>query len=90
MLLTIPILAPSHPEAVATSGAVSQEGHTELVHLSKEVLPTAGELTISTSATIANYLDSGLQSIFSSSFSSAGSIADGVLGWYSIKSHFSS
>lgn len=80
VLLTIPILAPSHPEAVATSGAVSQEGHTELVHLSKEVLPTAGELTISTSATIANYLDSGLQSIFSSSFSSAGSIADGVLG----------
>lgn len=76
----IPILAPSHPEAVATSGAVSEGIRTEGVRLSSDVLPNLGSLTISTSATIANYLESGLQSILSFSFSSAGSIADGVLG----------
>lgn len=74
--LSVPVLRHASPETVATSGSVTTSPRSEKVRLPSTVIPELGSLTITTGATLANYLHGGLSTINEYPYHSHATLAD--------------
>ncbi len=78
--MRIPVKGYATPETVASSGVTSALSHFEKIRLPNSVESSLGYLKITTSATLANYLSSGLNSLVSYPYGCNEQIASKLLG----------
>jgi uncharacterized protein YfaS (alpha-2-macroglobulin family) len=77
--LTLPVYQYASPETVATAGVSTGASHAEAVTVSDNILPGMGVISVTTSATIANYLHGGLTAMAEYPFGNNAVIADRLL-----------
>ncbi len=78
--MSFPVLHYSTPEVVASSGVTTTLSYIEKVRLPDYVVKSLGYLTITTSATLANFLDSGLNYLVQYPYGCNEQIASALLG----------